>query len=98
MRTPQRNAHIDLEGHTFKQRIGRYRHGCTMYVDVTNLAGNDLKTGIQRVVRSIVNEFFLDSLSGYHIELVASSMIAVDFSIRTSPRRGRRQGLPEKQH
>lgn len=71
MRTPQRNAHIDLEGHTFKQRIGRYRHGCTMYVDVTNLAGNDLKTGIQRVVRSIVNEFFLDSLSGYHIELVA---------------------------
>lgn len=38
-----------------------------LFVDVTELAGNDLKTGIQRVVRSIYQELPSASLNGFKL-------------------------------
>lgn len=44
-----------------------------LFVDVTELARNDAKTGIQRVVRSIVSQLLAAPPAGYRVEPVYSS-------------------------
>lgn len=44
--------------------------GSQLFVDVSELVRHDAKTGIQRVVRSVLNEWLLNPPSGYRIALV----------------------------
>lgn len=58
----------------------------TIFVDVSDLAERDLRTGIQRVVKNILKQFFaLEALEAFHIEPVRAKgsgyVRATDFTL-----------------